>query len=149
MVKVKIVNVSNNPVPEYKTLGAAGCDLAAYLPDGPITIQPNKSKLVKTGISMEIPTGMEAQVRSRSGLSLKNGIIVLNSPGTIDADYRGEIGVILYNAGSEEFKVNNGDRIAQLVFAEVYQADFVVVETLTETERADGGFGHTGVQEKN
>lgn len=145
MIKVRIVNKSDNPVPEYKTIGAAGCDLAAYLPDGPITIQPNSSKLIKTGISIEIPTGFEAQVRSRSGLSLKHGIIVLNSPGTIDADYRGEVGVILYNVGNESFKINNGDRIAQLVFAEVYQADFIVVDSLTDTERANGGFGHTGV----
>ena len=145
MIKVRIVNKSDNPVPEYKTIGAAGCDLAAYLPDGPITIQPNSSKLVKTGISIEIPTGFEAQVRSRSGLSLKHGIIVLNSPGTIDADYRGEVGVILYNVGNESFKISNGDRIAQLVFAEVYQADFIVVDSLTDTERANGGFGHTGV----
>lgn len=146
MIEVKIVNRSSNGLPEYKTPGAAGCDLTAYLPDGKVTIQPQQIKLIPTGLSIELPMGYEAQVRSRSGLALKNGIIVLNAPGTVDADYRGEVGVIICNAGDKEFTIENGDRIAQMVIAKHEQAKFIVTDTLSDTERAYGGFGHSGVK---
>lgn len=145
-MEIKVVNKSENKLPEYKTIGAAGCDIAAYLPDGAVTLKPNERKLIHTGIFIQLPIGFEAQVRSRSGLALKSGIVVLNSPGTIDADYRGEIGVILYNSSDVDFVVNSGDRIAQLVIARYEQASFKEVEELDETERADGGFGHSGIK---
>lgn len=146
-MKIKLVNKSKNKLPEYKTIGAAGCDIAAWLPNGPVTIEPGCSLLIPTGLYIQLPVGFEAQIRSRSGLALKNGIVVLNSPGTIDADYRGEIGIILYNSGIEPFEVRSGNRIAQMVIARCEQAKFSIVEELDETERADGGFGHTGVSE--
>ena len=146
-MKIKLVNKSKNNLPEYKTIGAAGCDIAAWLPNGPVTIEPGCSLLIPTGLYIQLPVGFEAQIRSRSGLALKNGIVVLNSPGTIDADYRGEIGIILYNSGIEPFEVCSGNRIAQMVIARCEQAKFSIVEELDETERADGGFGHTGVSE--
>lgn len=146
-MKIKLVNKSKNKLPEYKTIGAAGCDIAAWLPNGPVTIEPGCSLLIPTGLYIQLPVGFEAQIRSRSGLALKNGIVVLNSPGTIDADYRGEIGIILYNSGIEPFEVRSGNRIAQMVIARCEQAEFSLVEELDETERADGGFGHTGVSE--
>lgn len=145
-MEIKVVNKSENKLPEYKTIGAAGCDIAAYLPDGAVTLKPNERKLIHTGIFIQLPIGFEAQVRSRSGLALKSGIVVLNSPGTIDADYRGEIGVILYNSSDVDFVVNSGDRIAQLVIARYEQTSFKEVEKLDETERADGGFGHSGIK---
>ncbi len=140
-IKVKI---KANNIPVYQSKGASGCDLRAKL-DKPMFIEPGRSALVPTGISLEIPFGYEAQVRPRSGLALKKAITTLNSPGTIDCDYRGEIGVILINHGLTPFRIEDGDRIAQLVFAPVIQADFVEVENLDESERGANGFGSTGV----
>lgn len=143
-MKLNIVNKSNNALPNYETANSAGMDLRAYLPDGQIAIKPMQRTLVPTGLFMEIPVGYEGQVRPRSGLAIKSGITVLNSPGTIDADYRGEIKVILINLSDSDFVINNGDRIAQLVIAKCEQMEVVEVEMLTETERGAGGFGHTG-----
>ena len=145
-MEIKVVNKSGNKLPEYKTSGAAGCDIAAWLPNGPVTIKAGRSLLIPTGLYIQLPIGFEAQIRSRSGLALKNGLVVLNSPGTIDADYRGEIGVILYNSGEYDFEVCSGDRIAQMVIARYEQANFNLVEELDETERADGGWGHSGIK---
>ncbi len=142
-MKVKIINKSNNELPAYETSASAGLDLRAFIPES-ITLLPLERKLIKTGLFIEIPEGYEAQVRPRSGLALKNGITVLNSPGTIDADYRGEVGVILVNISQDTFEVNTGDRIAQLIFAKVKQAKWIVAEELSETERGEGGFGSTG-----
>lgn len=143
-MRLNIVNKSNNALPNYETANSAGMDLRAYLPDGQIVIKPMQRTLVPTGLFMEIPVGYEGQVRPRSGLAIKSGITVLNSPGTIDADYRGEIKVILINLSDSDFVINNGDRIAQLVIAKCEQMEVVEVEVLTETERGAGGFGHTG-----
>ena len=143
-MKLNIVNTSNNPLPVYETKNSAGMDLRAYLPDGPITLEPMQRVLMPTGLYMEIPEGYEGQVRPRSGLAIKNGISVLNSPGTIDADYRGQVCVILINLSDKSFVINSGDRIAQLIIAKCEQAEVVQVETLSETERGAGGFGHTG-----
>ena len=143
-MKLNIVNKSNNALPAYETVNSAGMDLRAYLPDGELVIKPMQRALVPTGLFMEIPVGYEGQVRPRSGLAIKSGITVLNSPGTIDADYRGEVKVILINLSENDFVINSGDRIAQLVIAKCEQTEVVEVETLTETERGAGGFGHTG-----
>ena len=143
-MKLKIVNTSNNPMPTYETKNSAGMDLRAYLPEGPVTLEPMQRGLVPTGLYMEIPEGYEGQVRPRSGLALKSGITVLNSPGTIDADYRGQICVILINLSDKLFVINSGDRIAQMVIAKCEQMEPVQVETRSETERGAGGFGHTG-----
>jgi len=143
-MKIKIVNTSHHPLPRYETAQSAGMDLRAYLPDGPITLKPMQRGLVKTGLYMELPEGYEAQVRPRSGLALKKGITVLNSPGTIDADYRGELCVILINLSQDDFVIADGERIAQMVIARCEQAEVVQVEELTDTERGTGGFGHTG-----
>ncbi len=143
-MKLNIVNKSNNALPNYETVNSAGMDLRAYLPDGQIVIKPMQRILVPTGLFMEIPVGYEGQVRPRSGLAIKSGITVLNSPGTIDADYRGEVKVILINLSDSDFVINSGDRIAQLVIAKCEQMEVVDVEVLTETERGAGGFGHTG-----
>ena len=143
-MKVKVVNKSNNALPAYETKNSAGMDLRAYLPDGPVTLQPMQRALIPTGLYIEIPEGYEGQVRPRSGLAFKHGITVLNTPGTIDADYRGELKQILINLSDEPFVINNGDRIAQIVFARCEQAEMVEVEALSETERGAGGFGHTG-----
>ena len=143
-MKVKVVNKSNNALPAYETKNSAGMDLRAYLPDGPVTLQPMQRALIPTGLYIEIPEGYEGQVRPRSGLAFKHGITVLNTPGTIDADYRGELKQILINLSDEPFVINNGDRIAQIVFARCEQAEMVEVEELSETERGAGGFGHTG-----
>lgn len=142
-MKVKIINQSNNALPAYETVSSAGVDLRAFVPEI-IVLKPLERKLIKTGLFLEIPQGYEAQVRPRSGMAFKHGITVLNAPGTIDADYRGEIGVILVNISNEPFKIENGDRIAQLVFAKFEQAEFDGVEVLNETERGAGGFGSTG-----
>ena len=142
-MKINIVNQSAHDLPSYETLASAGMDLRAHIPE-PITLQPLDRGLIKTGLFMELPIGVEAQVRPRSGLALKKGVSVLNAPGTIDADYRGEIGVILINLSNEPFTINNGDRIAQLVIAKHERADWQQVESLTETERGAGGFGSTG-----
>lgn len=143
-MKLKIVNQSNNSLPTYETVNSAGMDLRAFLPEGPMTLEPMQRALVPTGLYMEIPEGYEGQVRPRSGLAIKSGITVLNSPGTIDADYRGQVCVILVNLSDKSFVINNGDRIAQLIIARCEQVEPVQVETLSETERGAGGFGHTG-----
>ncbi len=143
-MKINIVNTSNNPLPAYETKASAGMDLRAYLPEGPVTLEPMQRSLVPTGLYMEIPEGYEGQVRPRSGLAIKSGITVLNSPGTVDADYRGQVCVILINLSDKPFVINSGDRIAQMVFAKCEQGELVQVETLSETERGAGGFGHTG-----
>ena len=142
-MKVRIVNRSKHDLPQYETKASAGVDLRANI-ESPIVLQPLERSLIKTGLFLEIPEGFEAQVRPRSGLAFKKGISIPNSPGTIDADYRGEIGVILVNLSKEPFTIEDGDRIAQMVFAEVTQADWEVAEKLTETERGAGGFGSTG-----
>ncbi len=144
-MKVKIINQSAHQLPAYETIASAGLDVRANI-DSPIVLKPLERILVKTGLFMEIQSGYECQVRSRSGLALKKGISVLNAPGTIDADYRGEVGVILINLSNENFTLENGERIAQLVFAKVEQAEWEQVEILTETKRAAGGFGSTGVK---
>lgn len=142
-MKINIVNRSAHDLPTYETAQSAGLDLRANINE-PIRLKSLERTLVKTGLFIELPKGFEAQVRSRSGLALKKGISVLNSPGTIDADYRGEIGVILINLSTEEFTIQNGDRIAQLVIAQHEQADWIEVEELNTTSRGEGGFGSTG-----
>ena len=142
---VKIINKSKHNLPQYETLSSAGVDIRANI-DQPMTLQPLERALIKTGLFLELPHGFEAQVRPRSGLALKKGITVLNSPGTIDADYRGEVGVILINLSNEPFVVEDGERIAQLVFAKYEQAEWIPVEILSETERGAGGFGSTGLK---
>ncbi len=144
-MKVNIINHSKHALPSYETIASAGLDVRANLAS-PIELKPFERTLVKTGLFMEIPVGFECQVRPRSGLALKKGITVLNSPGTIDADYRGEVGVILVNLSQETFVIEDGERIAQLVFAKVEQAQWNEVNQLTETERGAGGFGSTGVK---
>ena len=144
-MKINIVNQSAHDLPSYETLASAGMDLRAHTPE-PITLQPLERGLIKTGLFMELPIGVEAQVRPRSGLALKKGISVLNAPGTIDADYRGEIGVILINLSSEPFTIASGDRIAQLVIAKHERADWKEVKSIKETERGLGGFGSTGIK---
>lgn len=144
-MKLNIVNKSDNAMPAYETVNSAGMDLRAYLPDGELVIKPMQRILVPTGLFMEIPVGYEGQVRPRSGLAIKSGITVLNSPGTIDADYRGEVKVILINLSDTEFVIKSGDRIAQLVIARHEQMEVVEVQALSETERGAGGFGHTGI----
>lgn len=145
-MKVKVVNKSGNDLPAYETKGSAGMDVRASLPSGAITIEPMCRALIKTGLFVELPIGTELQVRSRSGLAYKNGVAVLNAPGTIDSDYRGEIGVILINFGDSDFVVEDGDRIAQFVFAKYDYADLELVTELESTERGEGGFGSTGVK---
>ena len=142
-MKVKIINKSNNPTPTYETSLSAGMDLRAYV-EGPIILSPGERKLIKTGLHIELPEGYEAQVRPRSGLAFKKGITVLNSPGTIDADYRGDIGVILINHSNEEFAVNSGDRIAQLVISKFEKVDWETSDEINSTSRGDSGFGSTG-----
>ena len=142
-MKVKIVNRSNNPLPEYLTNSSAGMDLRAFL-ELPVTLKPLERKLIPTGIYIELPVGFEAQIRPRSGLAVKSGITVLNSPGTIDSDYRGEIGIILINLSSDDFVINSGDRICQMVIARHESISWDLVTDLNHTERGSGGFGHTG-----
>ncbi|MCH2229780.1 MAG: dUTP diphosphatase [Crocinitomicaceae bacterium] len=144
-MKVKIINKSKHTLPSYETKSSAGLDVRANI-DSSIELKPLERVLVKTGLFMEIPVGYECQVRPRSGLALKKGISVLNSPGTIDADYRGEVGVILINLSNETFVVQDGERIAQLVFAKVKQAKWIKVDVLSDTDRGEGGFGSTGVK---
>ena len=144
-MKVNIINKGHQPLPQYATEQRAGMDLRANL-DEPVTLKPLERKLIPTGLHIALPAGFEAQVRPRSGLALKKGITVLNTPGTIDADYRGEIGVVLINLSQEDFIVNDGERIAQMVIARHEKADFIEVEVLDETERGEGGYGHTGVK---
>lgn len=142
-MKIKIINKSHNPLPQYATPLSAGVDLRANL-ESPVILEPMQRRLVPTGLYMALPPGFEAQVRPRSGLALKHGITVLNSPGTIDADYRGEVCVILANLSEEPFVINDGERIAQMIIARHEQAEWELVDTLDETERGAGGFGHTG-----
>ena len=144
-VTVKIINKSNKPLPQYSTPYSAGMDLRANLEEA-VTLQPLERKLIPTGLFIELPEGYECQIRPRSGLALKHGISVLNSPGTVDADYRGEIGVILVNLSNEPFTVNPGERICQMVVARHSTVEWECVEQLAESERSSGGFGHTGVK---
>ena len=142
-MKVKIVNKSHHPLPQYATVASAGMDIRAYLPE-PVRLEPLERRLIPTGLYIALPEGYEAQIRPRSGLAIKHGITLLNTPGTIDADYRGEIGVILVNLSSEPFIINDGERICQMIIASYSQVEWQPEETLDETERGAGGFGHTG-----
>ena len=144
-MKIQVVNRSHHPLPAYATPQSAGMDLRANI-DEPVVLQPMERRLIPTGLYIALPPGYEAQVRPRSGLAMKKGITVLNAPGTIDADYRGEVGVLLINLSQEPFTVNDGERIAQMVVARHEQTEFVPVEELDETERGAGGYGHTGVK---
>lgn len=143
-MKIKIQNKGRQPLPAYATVQSAGMDLRANI-DAPVTLRPMERRLIPTGLHIALPEGYEAQVRPRSGLALKHGITVLNAPGTIDADYRGEIGVVLVNLSDRDFVVSDGERIAQLVVARYEQAELVEVSSLDSTERGEGGYGHTGV----
>lgn len=145
MVKIKVVNTGHQPLPAYATTQSAGLDLRANI-EAPITLHPMERRLVPTGLHIALPDGYEAQVRPRSGLAMKHGITVLNTPGTVDADYRGEIMVLLVNFSNEDFVVKDGERIAQMVIAQYAKATFESVEVLDETERGEGGYGHTGVK---
>ena len=144
-MKIKVVNRGRQPLPAYATGQSAGMDLRANISE-PVVLHPMERRLIPTGLYIALPPGYEAQVRPRSGLALKHGITVLNAPGTIDADYRGELGVLLINLSAEDFTVNAGERIAQMVIARHEQAEFETVEVLDETERGAGGYGHTGVK---
>lgn len=143
-MKIEIINQSRHPLPEYATPLSAGMDLRANL-DAPVTLQPMERRLIPTGLRIALPEGFEAQIRPRSGLALKKGITLLNTPGTIDADYRGEIGIIVANLSTEPFTVSDGDRIAQMVIARYERAEWHAVTELNATERGEGGFGHSGV----
>lgn len=145
MLKINAINRGHQPMPTYATPQSAGMDLRANLEE-PVVLHPMERRLIPTGLHIALPEGYEAQVRPRSGLALKHGLTVLNAPGTIDADYRGEIGVVLINLSQEDFTINDGERIAQLVVARYEQVEFSLVKTLDETERGEGGYGHTGVK---
>ena len=145
MIRIKVINKGHQQLPAYATSQSAGMDLRANI-DTPIILQPMERRLIPTGLHIALPAGFEAQVRPRSGLALKHGLTVLNSPGTVDADYRGEIMVLLINLSSVSFTVNDGERIAQMVIARHEQAVFAEVEELDETERGEGGYGHTGMK---
>ena len=145
MVKIRIGNMGQQPLPAYATAQSAGMDLRANI-DSPITLRPMERRLIPTGLRIALPEGCEAQVRPRSGLALKHGITVLNTPGTIDADYRGEVKVLLVNFSNDDFVINTGERIAQMVIARYEKADLEQVAELDDTERGDGGYGHTGVK---
>jgi dUTP pyrophosphatase len=144
-MNIKIINKSNHELPNYETIASAGMDLRANLSES-ITLQPLDRKIIPTGLFLELPIGIEAQVRPRSGLAAKKGVTVLNAPGTIDADYRGEVGVILVNLSNEPFTIENGERIAQMVIAQHERAEWSLVNSLSETARGEGGFGSTGVK---
>ena len=144
-MQIKIINKSSHELPNYETIASAGMDLRANITES-IVLKPLERAIVKTGLFMELPIGFEAQVRPRSGLAAKKGITVLNSPGTVDADYRGEIGVILVNLSNEDFTIESGERVAQLVIAKHERAEWIQVEELSETSRGEGGFGSTGVK---
>ena len=145
MIKIKVINKGDQPLPAYATPQSAGMDLRANL-DAPVTLHPMQRMLIGTGLHISLPEGFEAQIRPRSGLALKHGLTVLNSPGTVDADYRGEIKVLLINLSDTDFVINSGERIAQMVIARHEQAVFETVDVLDETERGEGGYGHTGVK---
>lgn len=144
-MKVKIINTSDNPLPSYETAGAAGMDIRSYLPE-PVILKPLQRALIPTGLYIELPSGHEAQIRPRSGLALKKGLSLLNTPGTIDSDYRGEIKIILINLSNETAVLNTGERIAQMVIAKYEKVKLQEVDELSDTERGEGGFGHTGVK---
>lgn len=144
-LKVKIINKSHHPLPSYSTEEAAGMDVRAYLPEGSVTLKPGQRALIPTGLYMQLPSGYECQIRPRSGLALNYGISIVNSPGTVDADYRGEIGIILINLGEDDFVVNDGERICQMVIKQYSHVTWEPVERLDRTAREDGAFGHTGV----
>lgn len=143
MIKIKIVNNGSQPLPEYATIGSAGMDLRANITE-PITLESLERTLIPTGLHIELPVGYEAQIRPRSGLAIKHGITCLNTPGTIDSDYRGDIGVELVNLSKEPYTVFPGERVAQMIINKYEQVEFELVDTLSETERGEGGFGHTG-----
>lgn len=145
MVKVKVVNIGRQPLPEYATSQSAGLDLRANI-ESPITLKPLERRLIPTGLRIALPEGYEAQVRPRSGLALKHGVTVLNTPGTIDADYRGELMVLLVNLSNEDFVINAGERIAQMIITKYGTVVWEPVDLLDETERGEGGYGHTGVK---
>ena len=144
-MQIKIINKSNRALPNYETIASAGMDLRANISES-IRLKPLERTIVKTGLFIELPIGFEAQVRPRSGLAAKKGVTVLNAPGTVDADYRGEIGVILVNLSNEDFTIENGERIAQMVISKHERAEWIAVEELSETSRGEGGFGSTGVE---
>ena len=144
MPKIFIINKSDNPLPEHQTESSAGADIHAYLPDGDVIIAAGEKEIIPTGIYIEIPVGYEVQVRPRSGLAFKHGVTVLNSPGTIDADYRGEVKVLLINHGKEAFVVKSGERIAQMVFSKYQRVEWESVNRLSDTERGSGGYGSSG-----
>lgn len=144
-VRVNIVNTSTNPLPAYATSGSAGMDIRAYLKE-PVSLQPLERSLISTGLFIELPEGYEAQIRPRSGMAIRQGITCLNSPGTVDSDYRGELKIILINLSNVVQTINHGDRIAQMVIAKTEKAELILVQELTESMRGEGGFGHTGVK---
>jgi dUTP pyrophosphatase len=143
-MKIEIINKSHHPLPDYQTEHAAAMDAHAFLPEGSIILKPLERVAVPTGLFVAVPVGFEMQVRSRSGLSFKSGIVAVNSPGTIDADYRGELKILLANLSNEDYEIKDGDRVAQLVIAKHERAEWREVEALDKTDRGDGGFGHTG-----
>ena len=143
-MQVKVINKSHHPLPSYGTPSAAGMDIRAFLPEGPVTLRPLQRALIPTGLFMQLPQGYECQIRPRSGLALNYGISIVNAPGTVDADYRGEIGIILINLGENDFTVNDGDRIAQMVITTYTHVSWEPVKELDSTIREDGAFGHTG-----
>jgi len=143
-IKVKIINKSHHPLPAYATPGSAGMDVRAFLPDGAVTLGPLERALIPTGLYIQLPRGYECQIRPRSGLSLNSGLTVVNSPGTVDADYRGEIGIILINLGEDDYTVNDGERVAQMVVKQYSKVEWEPATELDRTKREDGSFGHTG-----
>tara|TARA_B100000497_G_scaffold105556_1_gene121891 strand:+ start:4740 stop:5174 length:435 start_codon:yes stop_codon:yes gene_type:complete len=144
MINLSVINKSNNPLPKYQTKQSAGVDLCAFL-SSDLVLKPNDRRLIGTGLHIALPDGYEAQIRPRSGLAFKHGITIINSPGTIDADYRGEIKIALINHSNEDFVIKSGDRIAQMVISKYEQISFLLTESLDETERGEGGYGHTGI----
>lgn len=140
---VKVINKSNNPLPQYATEGSAGLDVHAFLEE-PIVLKPLERRIISTGLYLEIPKGYEIQVRARSGMSIKHGITLINAVGTIDSDYRGELGIPLINLSNEDYEIKNGDKVAQIILAKYEHLEFSLEESLEETDRNDGGFGHTG-----
>lgn len=144
MINLSVINKSNNPLPKYQTKQSAGVDLCAFL-SSDLVLKPNDRRLIGTGLHIALPDGYEAQIRPRSGLAFKHGIAIINSPGTIDADYRGEIKIALINHSNEDFVIKSGDRIAQMVISKYEQISFSLTESLDETERGEGGYGHTGI----
>lgn len=143
-IEVKVINKSHHPLPDYGTFEAAGMDVRAFLPDGPVTLKPGQRALIPTGLAIQLPQGYECQIRPRSGLALHHGLSIVNTPGTVDADYRGEIGVILINLGQEDFVVNDGERICQMVITRYSHVKWEEVKELDRTKREKGAFGHTG-----